>query len=93
MNIKVRLKNPWFWVGLVSVMLTATGLDPSMFTSWQAVGDAVLAVVSNPFQLGTMALAVLAVFVDPTTDGVGDSTWVLNKGSYSALDDFKKEAK
>lgn len=93
MNIKVRLKNPWFWVGLVSVMLTATGLDPAMFTSWQAVWSAVLAVVSNPFQLGTMALAVLAVFVDPTTDGVGDSAFVLNKGSYSALDDFNKEDK
>ena len=90
MNINVRLTNPWFWVGLVSVMLTATGLDPSMFTSWEAVWSAVLAVLSNPFQLGTMALAVLAVFVDPTTDGVGDSAWVMSKGSFKALDDFNK---
>lgn len=90
MNIKVRLKNPWFWVGLVSVMLTATGLDPAMFTSWQAVWSAVLAVVSNPFQLGTMALAVLAVFVDPTTDGVGDSALVMSKRRLKALDDFNK---
>ena len=52
--------------------------------------SAVLAVLSNPFQLGTMALAVLAVFVDPTTDGVGDSAWVMSKGSFKALDDFNK---
>ena len=67
-----RMKNPWFWVGLVSIALTAIGIDPTMFTSWQAVWDAVLAVLGNPFQLCTMALAVLAVFVDPTTAGFSD---------------------
>lgn len=72
-NVPVRFKNPWFWVGVVSIALTAIGLDPSTPTSWEAVKDSVMAVLSNPFQLGTMALAVLAVFVDPTTAGFGDS--------------------
>lgn len=67
-----RMKNPWFWVGLVSIALTAIGVDPTMFTSWQAVWDAVLTVLGNPFQLCTMMLAVLAVFVDPTTAGLSD---------------------
>lgn len=71
-NMNDRMKNPWFWVGLVSIALTAIGIDPTMFTSWQAVWDAVLAVLGNPFQLCTMALAVLAVFVDPTTAGLSD---------------------
>ena len=72
-NVPVRFKNPWFWVGVVSIALTAIGLDPSTLTSWEAVKDSVMAVLMNPFQLGTMALAVLAVFVDPTTAGFGDS--------------------
>lgn len=67
-----RMKNPWFWVGLVSIALTAIGIDPTMLQSWQAVWDAVVAVLANPFQLTTMLLAVLAVFVDPTTAGFGD---------------------
>lgn len=72
-NIPVRLKNPWFWVGVVSVALTAIGIDPSMFNSWGAVWGEICAVLSNPFQLVTMILAVMAVFIDPTTEGVGDS--------------------
>ena len=73
-NIPVRMKNPWFWIGVASIALTAIGVDPSLFTSWGAVKDAVLSVLSNPFQLVTMVLAVLAVFVDPTTSGITDSS-------------------
>lgn len=72
-NIPVRMKNPWFWVGIVSVMLTAIGAEPSMFTSWEILREQIMAVLGNPYQLTTMALAVLAVFVDPTTAGVTDS--------------------
>ncbi|RHT78699.1 phage holin [Butyricicoccus sp. AM28-25] len=73
MNIKVRVKNPWFWVGVVSVAITAIGVDPQTFTSWAAVWEGIKAVLSNPVQLVTMCLAVLSVFIDPTTAGVTDS--------------------
>lgn len=72
-NIPVRLKNPWFWIGLVSIALTAIGIDPTMFTSWSAVWDAIKDVLANPVQLVTMILAILAVFIDPTTSGITDS--------------------
>ena len=80
-NIPVRLKKPWFWVGVVSIIITAIGLDPTTMTSWGAVLDAVEAVFRNPVQLVTAVLAVLAVFVDPTTAGLTDSARVL---SYTA---------
>lgn len=73
MNIKVRIKNPWFWVGVISVAITAIGVDPQTFTSWAAVWEGIKAVLSNPVQLVTMCLAVLSVFIDPTTAGVADS--------------------
>lgn len=72
-NIPVRMKNPWFWVGIVSIALTAIGIDPTMFTSWSAVWDAIKDVLANPVQLVTMILAILAVFIDPTTSGITDS--------------------
>ena len=28
-NIPVRMKNPWFWVGIVSIALTALGVEPA----------------------------------------------------------------
>lgn len=77
MNIKVRVKNPWFWVGVVSVAITAIGVDPQTFTSWAAVWEGIKAVLSNPVQLVTMCLAVLSVFIDPTTAGVTDSQMAL----------------
>lgn len=72
-NIPVRLKNPWFWIGLVGVIFTAMGISPEMLTSWDILGQHLLDTISNPFMLGSVALAVLGVFLDPTTDGVGDS--------------------
>ena len=76
-NVPVRFKNPWFWVGVVSVAITAIGVDPMTFTSWSAVLDGIKAVLSNPVQLVTMCLAVLSVFIDPTTAGITDSETAL----------------
>lgn len=72
-NIPVRFKNPWFWVGLAGVILSAMGVSPDMFTSWGAVWEAAKSLVSNPFQIGCVVLAVLGVFVDHTTSGFFDS--------------------
>jgi phi LC3 family holin len=72
-NIPVRMKNPWFWVGLVGAVLSAMGVSADMFTSWRAVWEAIVGLVSNPFMLGSVAMAVLGIFVDPTTAGVCDS--------------------
>lgn len=73
LNLKVRTKNPWFWIGIGAVILSAMGVDPKMFTSWSAVWDAVVALFTNPFQLATVALAVFGVIVDSTTKGASDS--------------------
>ena len=77
-NIPVRMKNPWFWVGLGGVILSAMGVSPEMFTSWGAVWEAVCSLFSNPFQIGCVVLAVLGVFVDPTTSGISDSKRALS---------------
>ena len=72
-NIPVRFRNPWFLVSVASVAITAIGVDPQTFTSWQAVWEGVKSVLNNPVQLVTMTLAVLGVFIDPTTSGLTDS--------------------
>lgn len=73
MNLKVRVKNPYFWIGLGGVILTAMGISADMLTSWAAVWDALVNLVSNPFMLGSVVIAVLGVVLDPTTAGIGDS--------------------
>lgn len=77
-NFPVRFKNPWFWVGLGGVILSAMGVSPEMFTSWGAVWESVVNLFGNPFMLGSVILAVLGVFVDPTTAGISDSRRALS---------------
>ncbi|MBQ6815733.1 MAG: phage holin [Clostridia bacterium] len=72
-NWKVRVKNPYFWIGIVGVILSAMGLEPQMLTSWQALGNALLEFIKNPFLIGTVIVAVIGVIVDPTTKGMEDS--------------------
>ena len=73
MHLKVRVKNPYFWIGLGGVILTAMGISADMLTSRTAVWDALVNLVSNPFMLGSVVFAVLGVVLDPTTAGIGDS--------------------
>lgn len=82
-NIPVRLKNPWFWVGVLSTILAAMGVSPEMFTSWKTVWDAFYSLITNPYQLGCVIIAVLGIFIDPTTAGITDSTRALNYSSPS----------
>ena len=70
--MKNRIKNPYFWIGLIGVILTAMGVNAESFTSWQAVGDALTALIANPYLLGSVATAVLGIFVDPSTKGLKD---------------------
>ena len=65
--MKAKLKNPYFWVGLLGVILTAMGADPTMFTSWGAVLTEFLELVQNPFMLATVAMAVIGVFTDTSS--------------------------
>ena len=73
MNIPVRMKNPWFWVGLAGLFLTAIGVSPETLTSWAALKQALMEFISNPFMIGSALVALLGQFIDPTTAGVGDS--------------------
>ena len=47
-NIPVRLKNPWFWVGIASVVIAALGVDPQQFVSWDSLGGYIVDVLKNP---------------------------------------------
>lgn len=72
-NWKVRIKNPYFWIALGGVILAAMGVSPEMLTSWEAVWDAFIGLIKNPYMLGCVVIAVLGVVIDPTTSGIPDS--------------------
>jgi phi LC3 family holin len=77
MNWKVRIKNPYFWIGLIGLFLSTVGIEASALTSWDTMLDMLREFTSNPFQIGTFAVALIGIFVDPTTSGLTDSAQAL----------------
>lgn len=70
--MKNRIKNPYFWIGIIGVVLTAMGVNAETFTTWEAVANALIGLIKNPYLLGSVAIAVLGVFVDPSSKGLKD---------------------
>lgn len=77
-NWKVRAVNPYFWIGLIAVVLASVGVSPESLTSWAILKDQLLALIRNPFAIGCVAIAVIGYVIDPTTRGIGDSERVLS---------------
>lgn len=77
MNIKVRVKNPVFWVQILLSILTPilayAGLTAQDLTTWAKLGEVLIMALSNPYVLGMVALSVWNALNDPTTKGITDS--------------------
>ena len=82
-NWKVRVKNPYFWIGLLGIILSAMGVSADMFTSWGAVVEQAKALISNPYMIGSVIMALLGAILDPTTAGITDSQRALEYNSPS----------
>ena len=76
-NWKVRVKNPYFWFGLVAIILTAVGAEPEIFTSWEILVTQIKDLLGNPFALGFVVAAIVGYINDPTTSGITDSQQAL----------------
>ena len=72
-NLKNRLKNPYFWLGLGGVIFSAAGVDFNTLTSWSLLGQAFLNILANPVAVVAVAAALIGVVVDPSTKGLNDN--------------------
>lgn len=76
-NLKVRFKNPMFYVQLVLSVLTPilaySGLTATDLTTWATLGEVLVQAVSNPYVLSLVIVSVYNALIDPTTKGFGDS--------------------
>lgn len=77
-NWNVRFVNPYFWIGLIAVVLASVGVSPESLTSWAILKDQLLALIRNPFAIGCATIAVIGYVIDPTTRGIGDSEQALS---------------
>ncbi|MGL6104597.1 phage holin [Romboutsia sp.] len=68
-----RIKNPFFWIGLVGIFFTAANVDFNTLTSWVLLLESIKNIFSNPVTTIAVIAAILGVFVDPTTSGLKDA--------------------
>lgn len=75
-NWLVRIKNKAFWLALIPAVLLLAQTVAATFgytLNLGEIGDKLLAVINAVFAV----LTILGVVVDPTTDGMGDSSQAL----------------
>ncbi len=77
MNLKVRIKNPVFWVQMLGIIfgtaLTYAGITADNLTTWPSLWQVITGVVSNPYCLGLICWNLWSALNDPTTSGLSDS--------------------
>lgn len=80
-NLKVRFKNPLFYVQLILAIFTPIlaymGLTASDLTTWSALFKVILEAINNPYVLSLVVVSIYNALVDPTTSGFGDSETAL----------------
>jgi uncharacterized membrane protein len=82
-NWKIRKENVIFVVQIILAILTPifayAGITAADVTSWPVLGRLLLDAISNPYVLGMVAVSVWNAISDPTSPGLGDSSYTLGK--------------
>lgn len=74
-----KLRNPYFWLGLISTIFAAAGVTFESLTSWALLGAALMSIIQNPVAIVAVIGAVVAIFNDNSTKGLDKIT--TKKGS------------
>lgn len=59
-----KLKNPLFWVSLISIVLAAGGVSFETLTSWELFANALISILQNPVALIACVVAFYGVWMD-----------------------------
>ena len=65
-----KFKNPYFWLSLIALIFSASGIDFYTLTSWKLLGDALLSIIKNPVSLLAVITASIGIFNDNSTPGL-----------------------
>lgn len=80
-NLKVRLKNPYFIAQLIlaigAPVLAYFGLTAQDLTTWSSLFGVIADAFKNPYILGMVAVSVYNAILDPTVARFSDSRQAL----------------
>lgn len=65
-----KLKNPYFWMGIVALIFSTAGVDMATLTSWKLLGESLWSILNNPVVLFWIFANILSVWNDNSTPGI-----------------------
>ena len=72
--MKEKIRNPYFWLAVVGLIFSASGIDFNTLTSWSLLGQALFSIVSNPVSIVAVVTAFLGIWNDNSTIGMDKPT-------------------
>ena len=69
-----KLKNPYFYLSVVALIFSASGVDFNQLTNWQLLGEALLGIVNNPVAIVAIITAFLGIWNDNSSKGLDNIT-------------------
>ena len=65
-----KLKNPYFYLSVVGLIFSASGVDFNQLTSWNLFWQALLGIIENPVCVVAVITALLGIWNDNSTKGL-----------------------
>ena len=65
-----KFKNPYFWLSVIALIFSASGVEFETLTSWSLLGQALLGILNNPVSIVAIITALLGIYNDNSTKGL-----------------------
>ena len=74
-----KFKNPYFYLSVIAVIFSASGVEFNDLTSWSLLGNALVDIINNPVSIVAVIIALLGIWNDNSIKGL-DRPTTHNKG-------------
>lgn len=65
-----KLKNPYFYLAVIGLIFSASGVDFNQLTSWDLLCKALIDIINNPVCVVAVITAFLGIWNDNSTKGL-----------------------
>ena len=65
-----KLKNPYFYLSVIGLIFSASGVDFNQLTSWSLLCKALINILNNPVCVVAVITAFLGIWNDNSTKGL-----------------------
>ena len=65
-----KFKNPYFYLSVIGLIFSASGIDFNELTSWHLLGEALIDILNNPVCVIAVITAFLGIWNDNSTKGL-----------------------